>query len=72
MPDSGERDDVEGTAPSWPMANDESEAALRRDAPHTRLATVSATLWSAPVEIPIGERFRIVSSVPAKRCNSQI
>ena len=44
MPDSGERDDVEGTAPSWPMANDESEAALRRDAPHTRLATVSATI----------------------------
>jgi len=23
----------------------------------------------APIEIPIGERFRIVSSVPAKRCN---
>jgi len=23
----------------------------------------------ALIEIPIGERFRIVSSVPAKRCN---
>jgi len=27
MPESGERDDVAGTTPSWPMADDASEAA---------------------------------------------
>ena len=45
MPDSGERDDVAGTTPSWPMATDGSEAARRRDAPHTRLTAASATVF---------------------------